>query len=72
MQNEKPVNLQSFSEAIYEGLEEGFIVGNGLEYVSIRCHVTDGPLAQPCAAQSEDVTGEGEMGEKRIHHMFLH
>ncbi len=40
-----PMDLQSFPEAIYEGLEEGFIVGNGLEYVSICCHVADGPLA---------------------------
>lgn len=56
-----PVDLQSFPEAIYEGLEEGFIVGNGLEYVSICCHVADGPLAQPCAAQSEDVTEERDV-----------
>lgn len=55
-----PVHLQSFPEAIYEGLKEGFIVGNGLEYVSICCHVADGPLAQPCTAQSEDVTEEKE------------
>lgn len=55
-----PVDLQSFPEAIYEGLEKGFIVGNGLEYVSICCHVANGPLAQPCTAQSEDVTEERE------------
>lgn len=48
--NKMPVDLQSFPEAIDESLEEGFVVGNGLEYVSIRCHVADGPLAQPCAA----------------------
>lgn len=56
--NEMPVDLQSFSEAIYEGLEEGFIVGNGLEDVSISRHVADGPLTQPCTAQTEDVTGK--------------
>lgn len=56
-----PVDLQSFSETIYEGLEEGFVVGNGLEYVSICRHIADGPLAQPCTAQSEDVTGEVDM-----------
>lgn len=53
-----PVDLQSFSEAIYQGLEEGFIVGNGLEDVSICRHVADGPLAKPCTAQTEDVAGE--------------
>lgn len=56
--NKMPADLQSFPEAINEGLEEGFIVGNGLEYVSICRHVADGPLAQPCTAQSEDVTEE--------------
>lgn len=62
--NKMPGNLQSFPEAIYEGLEEGFIVGNGLENVSICCHVADRPLAQPCTAQSEDVTGERDMRKK--------
>lgn len=56
--NKMPVDLQSFPEAIYEGLEQGFIVGNGLEYVSICCHIADGPLAQPRTTQSEDVTEE--------------
>lgn len=58
------MDLQSFPEAIYEGLEEGFIVGNGLEYVSICCHVANGPLAQPCTAQSEYVTEERDMRNK--------
>lgn len=58
-----PVDLQSFPEAIYEGLEERFIVGNSLEYVSICCHITDCPLTQPCATQTEDVTGERERDE---------
>lgn len=58
MPNKMPADLQSFPEAIYESLEQGFIVGNGLEYVSIGCHVSDGPLAQPSTAQSEDVTEE--------------
>ena len=52
------MDLQSFPEAVYQGLEERFIVGNGLEYVSICGHITDGPLAQPGAAQSEYVTEE--------------
>ena len=53
-----PVYLQPFPEAIDEGLKEGFVVRNGLEYVSICCHIADRPLAQPRAAQSEDVTEE--------------
>lgn len=56
MPNKMPADLQSFSESIYKGLEQGFIVGNGLEYVSICSHIADGPLAQPCTAQAEDVT----------------
>lgn len=52
------MDLQSFPEAVDQGLEERFIVGNGLEYVSICGHITDGPLAQPGAAQSEYVTEE--------------
>lgn len=51
-----PRYSQSFPEAIYKGLEQGLIVGNGLEYVSVRCHVADGPLAQPCTTQAKDVT----------------
>ena len=53
-----PVDLQSFPKTIYEGLEEGFIMGNGLENISICGHVADSPLAQPCAAQPEDITEE--------------
>lgn len=53
-------NLQAFSETINEGLEERLIMGNGLENIPIGCHVTDGPLAQSSATQSEDITGERE------------
>lgn len=53
-----PQYSQSFPEAIYKGLEQGFIVGNGLEYVSICCHIADCPLAQPCTTQAKDVTEE--------------
>lgn len=57
-----PADLQSFPEAVDQGLEQGFIVGYGLQYVSIRRHIADGPLAQTRTAQPEDVTvgGEGE------------
>lgn len=53
-----PADLQSFPEAVDQGLEQGLIVGYRLQYVSIRRHIADGPLAQACAAQSEDVTEE--------------
>lgn len=33
-------------------------MGNGLEYVSVCCHVADGPLAQPRTTQAKDVTEE--------------
>ena len=59
-----PVDLQSFPEAINEGLEKGFVVGNGLEYVSICCHIADSPLAQSRAAQPEDVTEERDVRNK--------
>ncbi len=54
------MDLQSFPEAIDEGLEEGFVVGNGLEYVSVCRHIADSPLAKSCTAQSEDVTEESD------------
>ena len=47
---------QSFPEAVDEGLEEGLVVGDGLQDVAVRRHVPDGPLAEPRAAQPEDVT----------------
>lgn len=49
---------QSFPEAVYEGLEQGLVVGNGLQYVPVCRHVADGPLAQPRTAQAEDVAEE--------------
>lgn len=48
-------DLQSFPKAIDEGLEEGFVMRNGLQDVSISRDVTDSPLAKPCTAQSEDI-----------------
>lgn len=46
---------QSLSVSINEGLEEWFVMGDGLQDVPISCHVADSPLAQPSAAQPEDV-----------------
>lgn len=48
-------NLQSFPEAVDESLEEWLVVGNGLQDVSICSDIADGPLAQPCTAESENV-----------------
>lgn len=59
-----PTDLQSFPEAVDQGLEQGLIVGYRLQYVSIRRHIADGPLAQARTAQPEDVT-EKERGKKR-------
>lgn len=61
-----PADSQSFPEAVDESLEEGFVVGDSLEDVSICCHITDGPLAQPRAAQTEDVTVEREKHEDTL------
>lgn len=66
-----PVDLQSFPEAIYKGLEQGFIVGNGLEYVSICCHIADSPLAQPRTTQSEDVTEKREIRHARVMSLLI-
>ena len=33
-------------------------MGDGLQDVAVRCDVADGPLAEPGAAQSEDVAGD--------------
>lgn len=49
--------LQSFPEAVNQGLEKGFVVGDRLEDVSICSHVADCPLAEASTAQTENVTG---------------
>lgn len=48
--------VQALSVAIDEGLEQRFVVGDGLQYVSITGHIADGPLAQSSTTESEDVT----------------
>lgn len=57
-EKERLVNSQSFPEAVDEGLEEGLVVGDGLQDVPICSDVADGPLAQSRAAQPEDVAVE--------------
>lgn len=54
---------QSLSVSINEGLEEGFVVGDGLQDVPVSRHVADGPLAQPGAAQPEDVAERETHGQ---------
>lgn len=49
------VDSQSLSVSINEGLEQGFVVGDGLQDVPICRHVSDRPLAQPSAAEPENV-----------------
>lgn len=48
--------VQALPVAINEGLEQWFVVGDGLQYVGVIGHIADGPLAQPRTTQSEDVT----------------
>lgn len=60
------VNSQSFPEAVDEGLEEGLVVGDGLQDVPICSDVADGPLAQPGAAQPEDVAVEHTHTQMKI------
>lgn len=48
-------HLQSFPEAIDEGLEKGFVVRNGLQDVPIGRDVSDSPLAEARTAQPEDI-----------------
>lgn len=46
---------QSLPVSVNEGLEEGLVVGDGLQDVPVVGDVANGPLAQSCAALSEDV-----------------
>lgn len=48
---------QSLSVSINEGLEEWFVMGDGLQDVPVCRHIADRPLAQPSAAQPKYVTG---------------
>lgn len=57
-------DLQSLSITINKGLEEGFVVGDRLQDVPVCRHVADRPLAQPSAAQPENVA-EGETDRLR-------
>lgn len=51
---------QAFPKSIDQGLEQGLVVWDGLQDVAISRNVADGPLAQPGAAEAEDVAGEME------------
>lgn len=48
--------LQAFPETIDQCLKKGFVVGDCLENISICSDITNGPLAKPRAAQTENVT----------------
>lgn len=61
-------HLQSFPAAVDECLEERLVVGDGLQDVSITGDVADGPLAEPRATQSKDITVErGTERESQVH-----
>lgn len=63
--------VQALPVAIDEGLEQRFVVGDGLQYVAIIGYIANGPLAQPCTTQSEDVTVRGEK-RTEVHHSHTH
>ena len=71
--------IQALPVAIDEGLEQWLVVGDGLQYVPIISHITDGPLAQPSTTQSEDVAvrdggrtyQHGSQAAKQSVHPFL-
>lgn len=48
--------VQALPVAINEGLEQRFVVGDGLQYIAFTGHITNGPLTQPGTTQPEDVT----------------
>jgi hypothetical protein len=48
--------LQSLPVAVEEGLDQTFVLGYRLEDFTLGRDVTDGPLAQSRAGQSEHVT----------------
>lgn len=52
------VDSQSLSVSINEGLEQGLVVGDGLQDVPVRRHVSDRPLTEPSAAEPENVAEE--------------
>lgn len=63
---------QSLSVSINEGLEEWFVMGDGLQDVPVSRHVADCPLAQASAAQPEDVAErEREKAEGTSWHCML-
>lgn len=52
------MDSQSLSVSINEGLEQGFVVGDGLQDVPVRRHISDRPLTEPGAAEPENVAEE--------------
>lgn len=60
------MDSQSLPVAINEGLEQGFVVGDGLQDVAICRHVSDGPLSEPSAAEPENVAeNHGDKGKPK-------
>jgi hypothetical protein len=66
---------QSLPESVNEGLKEGLVVGDGLQNVPICSDVANGPLAQPSATQSEDITDRGRpkmCGVREVVYMLMY
>lgn len=64
MTGETGLHSQALPAAVDQGLEQRLVVRDGLQDVAVAGDVADGPLAQPGAAQSEDVAVE-ERGRER-------
>lgn len=56
------MDSQSLSVSINEGLEQGLVVGDGLQDVPVCRHIPDRPLTEPSAAEPEDVAEEQRDG----------
>lgn len=57
------MDSQSLSVSINEGLEQGLVVGDGLQDVPVCRHVSDRPLTEPSAAEPENVA---EKQQRRV------
>lgn len=65
-------DLQSLSVSINEGLEEWFVMRDGLQDVPISCYISDRPLAQSSAAQPEYVAKIQKILTKKDSLLFVY
>lgn len=53
-----PRHSQALLVPVDQGLEQGLVLRDGLQDAPVLGHVADGPLAQPGAAESENIAGK--------------